>query len=570
MIIIKNGERQIYHPQNPNLMLINPKLTLEDNGAGQLTFQIYKNNLNYNTIRKLYPVISVIRDDEVIFKGRVISDKKDFYNGKRIEAEGKLSFLNDSYLEPFSFSGSPAELLRMIIENHNSKVRDWQGFKVGEVTVVDNNDYIVRSSESMLNSWEALKEKCFQSSLGGHIRIRYEEDGDYIDWLADYDTISAQHIEFAKNMLDISSEVDATETYTAIRPIGAEVDGVRVDISSVNNGRNFLINEEKAEEYGIIYAPESESTWQDVTLPENLLKKAEAKLYNSFSALRETYEIKAVDLHLTDVQIESLNIYEYVPVISKPHGINGKYLLHRADIDITSPQNTMYYLGATKRTLSDAHTAVQYGMVDIPQDISAFRNDANYVSEEKAVELLADYSRTEEVEKIVGQYMEQIPEGKDGLSAYEIAVQEGFNGDETEWLESLKGEKGKDGKDGVNGDTPSIGENGNWFIGETDTQHPSRGKAATIKVGEVVTAEPKTEAKVENTGTDSEVVLKFVIPRGERGKTGNSGGSSAGNSGLFVFEIRSDGCLWMISDVEMQTDRFHIDEDGCLIYRTGD
>ena len=222
-------------------MLLNPKLSLEDNGAGQFTFQIYKNNLNYSTVKKLYPLISVIRDDRTIFKGRVISDKKDFQNGKYIETEGKLAFLNDSYMEPFSFSGSPADLFCMIIENHNMQVKDWQQFKAGEVTVIDNNDYIVRSSENCINSWDALKEKCFQSSLGGHIRIRYEKDGDYIDWLADYDTISAQHIEFAKNILDISSQVDATETYTAIRPIGAEVDGEKVDISSVNDGKNYQI-----------------------------------------------------------------------------------------------------------------------------------------------------------------------------------------------------------------------------------------------------------------------------------------------------------------------------------------
>lgn len=454
MIIIKNGDRQIYHPQNPNLMLIDPKLTLEDNGAGQLTFQIYKDNLNYNTVRKLYPVLSVIRDDVTIFKGRVISDKKDFYNGKRIEAEGKLSFLNDSYLDPFSFSGSPEELFHMIIENHNEKVKDWQRFKAGQVTVADNNDYIVRSSESMLNSWDALKEKCFQSSLGGHIRIRYEKDGDYIDWLADYDMISAQHIEFAKNMLDISSEVDATETYTAIRPIGAEVDGVRVDISPVNDGKNFLVNEERAAEYGIIYAPESESVWQDVTLPENLLKKAKDKLYGSFATLRETYEIKAVDLHLTDAQIQSLNIYEYVPVISRPHGIDGRYLLYRADMDITSPQNTVYYLGATKRTLSDSHT-VQPAPIDVPRDVSAFRNDAGYVSEEKAAELLADYSSTEEVKDMVTRYVETIPSGKDGdngLSAYEIAVRSGFSGSEGEWLESLRGSTGEKGAKGDAGE----------------------------------------------------------------------------------------------------------------------
>ena len=44
--------------------------------------------------------------------------------------------------------------------------------------------------------------------------------------------------------------------------------------------------------------------------------------------------------------------------------------------------------------------------------------------------------------------------GENGLSAYEIAVKNGFEGTEQEWLESLHGEDGKDGqpgKDGQNG-----------------------------------------------------------------------------------------------------------------------
>ena len=44
-----------------------------------------------------------------------------------------------------------------------------------------------------------------------------------------------------------------------------------------------------------------------------------------------------------------------------------------------------------------------------------------------------------------------------GKSAYEIAVENGFTGTETEWLESL------------NGTSPHIGDNGNWFIGDIDT-----------------------------------------------------------------------------------------------------
>lgn len=57
--------------------------------------------------------------------------------------------------------------------------------------------------------------------------------------------------------------------------------------------------------------------------------------------------------------------------------------------------------------------------------------------------------------------------GKDGLSAYEIAVKLGFDGTEEEWLASLKGEDGK---------TPNIGDNGNWWIDGTDTGIKAEGQ----------------------------------------------------------------------------------------------
>ena len=50
------------------------------------------------------------------------------------------------------------------------------------------------------------------------------------------------------------------------------------------------------------------------------------------------------------------------------------------------------------------------------------------------------------------QLLQKISEkGKDGKSAYEIAVEHGFVGTEAEWLESLKGVDGKDGVNGKNG-----------------------------------------------------------------------------------------------------------------------
>ena len=69
--------------------------------------------------------------------------------------------------------------------------------------------------------------------------------------------------------------------------------------------------------------------------------------------------------------------------------------------------------------------------------------------------------------------------GRDGLSAYEIARQNGFDGSEQEWLASLHGKdgytpvKGKDYFDGKDGYTPQKGVD--YFDGK-DGYTPIRGK----------------------------------------------------------------------------------------------
>lgn len=74
------------------------------------------------------------------------------------------------------------------------------------------------------------------------------------------------------------------------------------------------------------------------------------------------------------------------------------------------------------------------------------------------------------------------PAGPRGLSAYEIYKKEGGELSEEEWLKSL------------NGLTPTIGENGNWFLGTVDTGLPSRGpKGDTGSIKFIVVTELPTE-----------------------------------------------------------------------------
>ena len=59
----------------------------------------------------------------------------------------------------------------------------------------------------------------------------------------------------------------------------------------------------------------------------------------------------------------------------------------------------------------------------------------------------------------------------DTTTTVEITKKDGT----TKTVNILDGERGENGTDGTDGLTPTIGDNGNWYLGDTDTGKPSRG-----------------------------------------------------------------------------------------------
>lgn len=467
MYTIYADDELIYTPDVGELCLYNIILTLEDNSAGTLTFNIVSSHPAFDSLKKLATMIQVADNSRIIWKGRIISDNEDINHIKTIQCEGKLAFLNDSIFPEFDFSGAPDLLFRQIIENHNAQVGERQRFLLGNVTVKDKNDYIVRSSENALKTWKAVKEKCFQSTLGGHVQVRYEAEGDYLDWLEDYQEISEQPISFGKNIIDLLVNTSAEETYTAIRPQGAEIDGKRITIVDVNDGKDYLVDEEKAAEYGVIYADPEESTWDDVTLPENLIRKARERLKSGI-VLKKTIEVRAIDLNLTDKQMDALKVCSYVRVVSKLHGIEAWYLLSKAELYIDAPESTKYTLGAVKMALTDTNKQAKSVFekvmnMSIPTKVGQLKNDKSYTTQAEVEEIIKESGVTAPV---IGVYEEsdntyiltiqtaegsfetpnlmgrQGEPGDIGYSAYDLAAQSGYEGTIEEWLASLKGEPG--------------------------------------------------------------------------------------------------------------------------------
>ena len=147
-------------------------------------------------------------------------------------------------------------------------------------------------------------------------------------------------------------------------------------------------------------------------------------------------------------------------------------------------------------------------------------------STEGAVITKDDISVTEETSPSAS-VGEDLPRGK---SAYEVAVENGFSGTETEWLASLKGATGApgaNGKDGTDGKTPYVGDNGNWYIGADDTGKPSRGAKGdkgdpgatpNLTIGSVTTLEAGQNATASITGESPDLTLNLGIPKGADGE----------------------------------------------------
>lgn len=139
-------------------------------------------------------------------------------------------------------------------------------------------------------------------------------------------------------------------------------------------------------------------------------------------------------------------------------------------------------------------------------------------------------------------------QGIQGLSAYQVAVQHGFEGTEAEWLISLKGEKGETGPKGDKGDT---GEKG--ATGERGPQGLQGERGLQGVQGEQ--GEPGIQGPVGPKGEKGDQGEQG--PQGPKGETGPQGPKGDTGSGLNIKgELDSEtelpqegvsGDAWLIS-----------------------
>ena len=361
----------LYDPRlaDEKLIVRDPSVKLAVSKAGEMSFTVDAEHPYLSNLRRMSGLVELLDGTFPIYRGRITSDIKDFYGAHKIETEGIMAVLNDSIIPPFNFpedftedasykaaaaSGNVVEFFfRWILSQHNAQVTAEQQIKPGVVTVSDPNNYIARSSEEYATAMTTISDKLFKSALGGNLLIRYENDGNYLDYYAELPLTNTQTVEFAENLLDLSSEVDGTSIYTAILPEGK--DGLTIGNLPDGDLTDDLVKSGK-----IIYSKSGAATygritrhikWDDVTAAANLQTKAKAALADNGLSMPETITCKAVDLGWQE-GIQHFRVGRMTALVSTPHGYSASYPLMELAPDILNPGNTQITLGATRRTFT--------------------------------------------------------------------------------------------------------------------------------------------------------------------------------------------------------------------------
>ncbi|MFR1104080.1 MAG: phage tail spike protein [Acutalibacteraceae bacterium] len=394
----------LYDPRSPALQVISPVCKLTVNKAGLLTLNIPPTHPYADKLKKLDTVLSLWQDDALLFRGRILNDEYDLYGIRKLEAEGELAYLNDS-VQPLAVyhDMTVSGYFTQLLEIHNAQVEEDRRFVPGQVTVEDSNDSLYRQS-NYENTLDAMLDK-LTDRLGGYLVVRYGTDGTrYLDCLKEYGNVNSQRITARTNLLDFLHTVRGEDVATAIIPLGAQLEDAaevgtvkpRLTIEAANDGKNYIFDEEAVAQWGWI---RKVVVHDDITLVENLVaagyKDLEAAKY-----LIGSMEADAVDLHLTDREIERIKLGDMILFEHPIDGEQAAMLVSGINLPVDSPGDTTFTLGTSYQTMTDNLISSKK---DAAQQLEAVRTEA--------------YTRTDEIRQSVTEFEIEVNQNLDGISS---------------------------------------------------------------------------------------------------------------------------------------------------------
>ena len=388
----------VLHDSNlEQFTLINPVLTVELNKSGEFTFQIANNHPYYDKIINKKSYIEIYQDGEWLWSGRPIKVSTALKLVKTVVCEGELSFLHDSNQRIAEYHDmSVKDYFTTLINKHNAMVDESKRFTVGNVTVTDSNDSLYRYS-NYEDTFDTIQDKLIDR-LGGYLLTRHVDGVTYIDYVKSYPYITNQVIEIGSNIIDLSLEESSADTISALIPLGKKLTEIseespqeestgeeRLTIESVNNGLDYIVNDDAVSRIGMVFGT---VIFDDVTDPYNLLAKGSEELtdriYNTL-----VISLNIFDRSFIDKNMEAFRLGASVIANSPKHGLNHKQMMiSKMQISLVDVSKSKIEIGVTKKSITS----------DIADSSNNF--------DTKVETIVSDYVKNEEITVIRPQINE--------------------------------------------------------------------------------------------------------------------------------------------------------------------
>lgn len=385
-VTIKNGnvETQIHGVKQK---LRSGNVVKGINAIDSFSFSILPSNAGFNLIHDFQTLVNVYNTNKNRheFHGRVLYSASSMEESgliyKNVVCESYLGFLCDSqqsYVEEQNWTVNG--LLQHIIDTHNGQVESYKQFTLGNVTVTDPNDNLYVGIQRE-NSWKTIEEKLI-NKLGGEITFRVVDGVNYLDYVEKRGATLTTPIKLSKNMKSITREDNPMDYISRLIPLGAKLTTTdeegneveteeRLDITSVNNGLNYIRSAEAEEAYGVRYAT---VLFDDVTTASNLLTKGQGYLAEN-NKVQIKYSINALDLSLLGLDINDFDVCNYHPIENELLGINDTARIIKKNIDICKQTGSAIEFGDNFKTLSDINKERDDAMKDFINRIESTKNE---------------------------------------------------------------------------------------------------------------------------------------------------------------------------------------------------
>lgn len=372
----------------PEYLVKNPLLDETTESFCSLTYSCSEGSPAYDLSVEMIPRIKVYENSRLYWTGRILKTSPNIYRQKEVYVEDFMGVLCDGIYRPFTFLGTPADLLQSIVNANNSQVGPNQ--QIYSVVCDINSENIYRSSEGYNTCWSTIQEKLLKP-LGGYIWMEYDnQERAILHYSMNARNSATQEINFGENLKSYDVDYNFEGFYTAIIPLGKKDNETKqfLTIADVNDGIDYLIDETSAARYGVIYAPPSVTTWDDVESATVLKERGIAWLQNQSARLIKSIKLEARDIAALNQDARAFRWLDAVRV-------------NADEIDDTM------VIKKLKRPL-DAPVSISISMGDSMSSLVRQNSERQNQTSERIGKIEADYTTEGDVSRIVQPELDEL------------------------------------------------------------------------------------------------------------------------------------------------------------------